>query len=57
MNSLYILGDPRNTQVIEKHKDEILLNPNWMDDDQGILHTTVVMLAPLPGKLPILIGG
>lgn len=26
-------SDPRITQVIEKHKDEILLNPEWMKDD------------------------
>ena len=24
----YIVGDPRITQVIEEHKDEILLNPS-----------------------------
>ena len=55
-NGLYVLGDPRITQVIEKHKDEILLNPDWMDDDQDISHTTAVMLAPLPGELSILNG-
>ena len=55
-NGLYVLGDPRITQVVEKHKDEILLNPDWMDDDQDISHTTAVMLAPLPGELSILNG-
>ena len=55
-NGLYVLGDPRITQVIEKHRDEVLLNPEWMDDDHDISHTTTVMLAPLPGKLSILNG-
>ena len=54
-NGLYVLGDPRITQVTEKHKDEILLNPDWMDD-QDISHSTAVMLAPLPGELSILNG-
>ena len=29
-NGLYIVGDPRIAQVIEEHKDDILLNPEWM---------------------------
>ena len=55
-NGLYVLGDPRITQVIEEHKDEILMNPDWMDDDQETSHTTAMILAPLPAKLSILNG-
>ena len=29
-----------NTLVIDKYKDEILMDPDWMDDDDGIAHTT-----------------
>ena len=29
-SGLYVLGDPRITQVIEKYQDEILMNPDWM---------------------------
>ena len=55
-NGIYILDDPRITQVIEKHTDKILLNPDWMDDDRDTSHTIAVMLTPLPSKLSILNG-
>ena len=55
-NGLYILGDPRITEVIEKHRDEILLNPDWMDDDSDVAYTNAVMLAPLPANLSMLNG-
>ena len=48
-NGLCIIGDRQITQVIEKHKDEILLNPDWMEEDEGSLHQ--VILPPLPDKL------
>ena len=49
-NGLYIIGDRRITQVIEKYKDEILLNPDWMEEDEGNLHQAAVILPPLPDK-------
>ena len=54
-NGLYILGDPRITEVIEKHRDEILLNPDWMDDSD-VAYTNAVMLAPFPAHLSMLNG-
>ena len=46
---IYVLGDSRITQVTEKYRDEILMNPDSMEEDA--LYTTTVMLAPLPAKL------
>jgi hypothetical protein len=53
-NGLYVLGDSRITQVIDKYRDEILMNPDWVEED--VLYTTTVMLAPLPAKLSMLNG-
>ena len=39
------------TQVIEKYKDEILLNPDWMEEEEGNLHQAAVIVSPLPDKL------
>ena len=50
-----MLGDSRITQVIEKYRDEILMNPDWMEEEDA-LYTTTVMLAPLPAKLSMLNG-
>ena len=50
MNGLYVLDYPRITQVIKKHRDGVLLNPDWMDDDQDTSHTIAVMLTLLPGN-------
>ena len=55
-SDLYVLGDPRITQVIEEYQEEILMNPDWMDDEEDISHATKVMLAPLPAKLSMLNG-
>ena len=55
-NGLYLIGDPRITQVIDKYKDEILMNPDWMDDDNGIAYTSTVLLPPLPAQLSMLNG-
>ena len=55
-NTLYIVGDPRIIQVIEEHKDEILLNPEWMEDDTDTSYTAKVMLPPLPAELSMLNG-
>ena len=38
------------------HRDEILLNPDWMDADGDVTYTKTVTLAPLPGQLFILNG-
>ena len=55
-NGLYILGDRRITQGIEEHWDEILLNPDWMDDDGDGAYTNAVMLASLRANLSMLNG-
>ena len=54
ISGLYVLGDPRIILVIEKYRDKILINPDWMEED--VLYTTTVMLAPLPAKLSMLNG-
>ena len=55
-NVIYIVGDPRITKVIEEHKDEILLNPEWMEDDAETSYTAKVMLPLLPAELSMLNG-
>ena len=55
-NGLYIVGDPRITQMIEEHKDEILLNPEWIEDDKENPYTAKVMLPPLPAQPSMLNG-
>ena len=55
-NGFYIVGDPRIAQVIEEHKDDILLNPEWMEDHTEISYTAKVMLPPLPAQLSMLNG-
>ena len=55
-NGFYIVGDPRIAQVIEEYKDDILLNPEWMEDHTEISYTAKVMLPPLPAQLSMLNG-
>ena len=55
-NGLHIVGDPKITQVIEEHKDAILLNPEWMDEDDDVSYTATAMLPPPPDKLSCLNG-
>ena len=43
-NGLYVIGDTRIAKVVEEHKDEILLNPELMDEDEDISHTAIAML-------------
>ena len=33
---LYVFGDQRITKVIEDHKDDVLLNPDWMKDEDEV---------------------
>lgn len=50
-NGLYVLGDERITKVIEKYKDEILLDPEWMEEVEDAPQQPLVILPPLPGKV------
>ena len=56
-NGLFVFGDGRITSVIEAYKDEILLNPEWMevesDRHSGQQH---IILPPLPGPISELNG-
>ncbi len=56
-NGLFLLGDTRITNIIEAHKEDILLNPAWseevqeQDDPQR-----AIIIPPLPGPLHELNG-
>jgi len=32
-NGLYVFGDERISKVVQEHKDEILLNPDWTKEE------------------------
>ena len=60
-NGLYLFGDHRITRVIDLHRDEILLNDEWMDDsdhDESGTDGQVqpFILPPLPAPLHQLNG-
>lgn len=44
------------TQGLLLHKVEILLNPEWMDDDRDASYVKKIALAPLPDKYPFSMG-
>ena len=45
-----VVGDPR---IAHKYRDEILMNPDWMDDDDNVTYTSTVLLPPLPAQLSL----
>ena len=58
INGIQYFGDRRYTDVVDKHKDEILLNPAWYndndsddDEDDGAIGQPKLLLPPLPCKL------
>ena len=53
-NGLYVFEDQRITKVIEDHKDDVLLNPDWMKDEVG--SSSTILLPPLPDTLQFLNG-
>ena len=55
-NGLYVVGDPRIAHIIDKYRDEILMNPDWMDDENNVKYTNTVLLPPLPAQLSMLNG-
>lgn len=50
-NGLYVFGDRRITKVIEKYKDDILLDADWMEEDDEEHCEPSVILPPLPAKV------
>ena len=48
-NGITVLGDPRIT-VIERHEEEILQSPEWLDGED-YSYKSAVILAPLPSSL------
>jgi len=61
VNGIQYFGDRRYTDVVEKHKDDILLNPAWYndsddEDDNTIQRQPKLLLPPLPCKLDCMNG-
>ena len=60
INGIQYFGDRRYTDVVEKHKDEILLNPAWYndsdDEDDSVIRQPKLLLPPLPCKLEYMNG-
>ena len=48
-NGLYVFGDERISKVVQEHKDEILLNPDWTKEEME--SSSKVILPPLPDSL------
>ena len=46
-NGLNVLGDPRITEVIQRHKEEILESPEWVDNKDEY-SCQVSVIPPLP---------
>ena len=63
-NGLFLFEDSRITDVIEAHKEEILLNPDWSEPEAGTEcgssgssgASHAMILPPLPGPLNQLNG-
>ena len=57
-NGLHFFGDRRITTVVEAHKDEILLNTAWFDDEDEEIENwdPGFILPPLPAELQTLNG-
>ena len=55
-NGLYVFGDQRINKVIEDHKDDVLLNPDWMKDEDEVGSLNTILLPPLPDTLQFLNG-
>jgi len=45
-NGLYVFGDERISKVVQEHKDEILLNPDWTKEEME--NSSKAILPPLP---------
>jgi len=43
-NGLYVFGDGRISKVVQEHKDEILLDPDWTKED---MESSSKVLLPL----------
>jgi len=45
-----VLGDGRISKIIEKHKDNILLDPDWLKNDNNVENLTAnaMLLRLLP---------
>ena len=48
-NGLYVFGDERISKVVQEHKDEILLNPDWTKEEME--SSSKAILPPLPNSL------
>lgn len=48
-NGLYVFGDDRISKVVQEHKDEILLNPDWTKEEME--SSSKAILPPLPDSL------
>jgi len=53
-NGLYVFGDERISKVVEEHKDEILLDPDWAKEEME--SSSKNLLPPLPDSLYSLNG-
>lgn len=49
-DDLHVFGDGRMSKVIEKHKDDILLDPDWLKNDNNVENLTAnaMLLRLLP---------
>ena len=56
MDSMSWPGDPRITEVIERHKEEILESPEWVDNKDEYSCQLSVMIPPLPALVTSLNG-
>jgi len=48
-NSLHVFGDERISKVVQEHKDEILLDPDWTKEEME--SSSKVLLSLLPDTL------